>query len=287
MPNIINPNCISLPQQVEKNKQDILKILASNLEELTGLQFIPSNLIYQDQKAVISGKFIVIRDETSTEIDGVVSIPIVGENGIIVDGSEDNTKIRISLDQSDRDLFNYVQKLVNRTTESDEIVFTSDMQNFVEDFVSEATQNFYNIELLYDKFSDDININRGYTAGILGGTYTAFEFNPKNAKGIFICCKAGNNNAEADFYIDFSRLKNGEVSYVTSARSTKQSNTSGNNSYIVKGVTIEVHSVTENELYVLRVTDMWGYNVTSDSYSQYNDDSNYFVHKIYLVGGEA
>lgn len=283
MPNILNPNCLSLPQQVEKNKQDILKLLASNLEELTGLEFIPNNLIYQNQKAIISGKFIVIRDETSTEIDGVVSIPFVGENGIIVDASEDNVKIRISLDQSDRELFNFVQELVNRTTESDEIVFTSDMENFV----SEATQNFDNIELLYDKFSDDININRGYTAGILGGTYNAFEFNPKNAKGIFVCAKTGNNNAESDFYIDFSRLKNGEVEYVSSARSTKQSNTSGNNAYLVKGVTIEVHRVSENELYILRVPDMWGYNVTNDSYLQYNDDSNYFVHKIYLVGGDA
>lgn len=162
MPNIINPNCLSLPQQVEKNKQDILKILASNLEELSGLQFIPNNLIYQNQQAVINGKFVVIRDETSIEIDGVVSIPFVGENGIVVDGSEDNLKIRIALDQSDRELFNYVQELVNRTTESDEIVFTSDMENFV----TEATEKMEEVETIYDRTSQDANINWGYTGGI-------------------------------------------------------------------------------------------------------------------------
>lgn len=172
MSNIINPNCLSLPQQVEKNTQDILKILASNLEELTGLQFIPSNLIYQDQKADISGKFIVIRDDTSAEIDGVVSIPILGENGIIVDGSEDNAKIRIALDQSDRQLFNFVQELVNRTTESDEIVFTSDLENFV----SEKIKPFISYNVIYDKDSDDININKGYTSGI----------KPSDATGISI-----------------------------------------------------------------------------------------------------
>lgn len=166
MPNIINPNCLSLPQQVEKNKQDILKILASNLEELSGLQFIPNNLIYQNQQAVINGKFIVIRDETSIEIDGVVSIPFVGENGIVVDGSEDNLKIRIALDQSDRELFNYVQELVNRTTESDEIVFTSDMKNFV----TEATDKMEEVETIYDVNSDDINLNWGYPSGIYNGT---------------------------------------------------------------------------------------------------------------------
>lgn len=167
MPNIINPTCLSLPQQVEKNRQDILKILASNLEELSGLQFIPNNLIYQNQQAVISGKFIVIRDETSTEIDGVVNIPFVGENGIVVDGSEDNLKIRIALDQTDRELFNFVQELVDRTTESDEIVFTSDMENFV----SEAMENVEQIEVVYDKDSDDININKGLTSGMRSGEY--------------------------------------------------------------------------------------------------------------------
>lgn len=172
MPNIINPNCLSLPQQVEKNTQDILKILASNLEELTGLQFIPSNLIYQDQKAVISGKFIVIRDDTPTEIDGVVFIPILGKNGIIVDASEDNGKIRIALDQSDRQLLNFVQELVNRTTESDEIIFTSDLENFV----SEKIKPFISYNLIYDKDSDDININKGFTSGI----------KPSDATGISI-----------------------------------------------------------------------------------------------------
>lgn len=165
MPNIINPNCPSLPQQVEKNTQDILKLFASNLEELTGLDFIPNNLIYREQKFVISGKFIVIRDENSNEIDGVVSIPFVGENGVIVDGSEDNTKIRISLDQSDRDLFDYVQELINRTTDSDEVVFTSDMENFV----SESLENIFENELIYDKDSDDININLGFTSGVSNG----------------------------------------------------------------------------------------------------------------------
>ena len=162
MPNIINPTCLSLPQQVEKNRQDILKILASNLEELTGLQFIPTNLVYQNQQATINGKFVVIRDDSEVEIDGVVSIPCVGENGIIVDASEDNGKIRISLDQSDRELFNFVQELVNRTTESDEIVFTSDMENFV----SEALENVLENEIIYDKNSADIDINLGFTAGI-------------------------------------------------------------------------------------------------------------------------
>lgn len=181
MPNIINPNCLSLPQQVEKNKQDILKILASNLEELSGLQFIPNNLIYQNQQAVINGKFIVIRDETSIEIDGVVSIPFVGENGIVVDGSEDNLKIRIALDQSDRELFNYVQELVNRTTESDEIVFTSDMENFV----TEATENFEEVVLLYDKDSDDINLNRGFPSGINDGGSISENFST-NYKKLFI-----------------------------------------------------------------------------------------------------
>lgn len=186
MPNILNPNCLSLPQQVEKNKQDILKLLASNLEELTGLEFIPNNLIYQNQKAVISGKFIVIRDETSTEIDGVVSIPFLGDNGIIVDASEDNVKIRISLDQSDRELFNFVQELVNRTTESDEIVFTSDMENFV----SEALENIFENEVIYDKDSDDININLGFTGGVSNG----ISINKDFSKYKFIDATIRDNN---------------------------------------------------------------------------------------------
>lgn len=185
MPNIINPNCPSLPQQVEKNTQDILKLFASNLEELSGLEFIPTSLIYQQDKAIISGKFIVTREEVSTEINGVVTLPIKGENGIIVDGSEDNFKIRIALDQSDRDLFNYVQELVNRTTESDEIVFTSDMENYVEDFVSEATENFEEVVLLYDKDSDDININRGLTSGINDGGSINENF-ATNYKKLFV-----------------------------------------------------------------------------------------------------
>lgn len=220
MPNIINPNCISLPQQVEKNKQDILKILATNLEELTGLQFIPSNLIYQNQKAEISGKFIVVRDETSTEIDGVVSIPFVGENGIIIDASEDNTKIRISLDQSDRDLFNFVQTLVNRTTGSEKIVFTSDLENFV----SEAIQPFISYNLIYDKDSDDININKGYTSGI----------KPSNATGITITADL----SDLDFIEVFFHTNQNTSSYTVCGKVfVDLKNISNSGTYPYEGIT--------------------------------------------------
>ena len=176
MPNIINPNCPSLPQQVEKNTQDILKLFASNLEELSGLEFNPTSLIYQQDKAIISGKFIVTRDEASTEINGVVTLPLKGENGVVVDASEDNSKIRIALDQSDRQLFNYVQELVNRTTESDEIVFTSDMENYVENFISDLAP--LTSDIIFDAKSDDINVNKGYTNGLPNGYEINSDFSP-------------------------------------------------------------------------------------------------------------
>lgn len=176
MPNIINPNCPSLPQQVEKNTQDILKLFASNLQELSGLEFNPTSLIYQQEKAIISGKFIVTRDEVATEINGVVTLPLKGENGVVVDASEDNSKIRIALDQTDRELFNYVQELVNRTTESDEIVFTSDMQNYVEDFVSEALEDIEKTEIVYDMQANDITKDWGFSNGLPTGYVADKDF---------------------------------------------------------------------------------------------------------------
>lgn len=210
MPNIINPNCPSLPQQVEKNTQDILKLFASNLEELSGLEFTPTSLIYQQDKAIISGKFIVTRDEISTEINGVVSLPIKGENGVVVDASEDNSKIRIALDQSDRELFDFVQELVNRTTESDEIVFTSDMENFV----SEALSNTLSYELIFDATSDNIEINKGFTAGVDNNQSIQHDF----SKFDFVLGFAQYNSAgavnEVDGYgqilVDLNLIYNGK-----------------------------------------------------------------------------
>lgn len=205
MPNIINPNCPSLPQQVQKNTEDIFKLFSSKLEELSGLEFNPISLIYQQDKAIISGKFIVTRDELSTEINGVVTIPIKGENGVVVDASEDNLKIRIALDQTDRELFNFVQELVNRTTDSDEIVFTSDMENFVND----AIDNCDKTEVVYDAYDENIEINKGFTAGIIGGVEVNIDLNKYKFLRIFcrpytfdLTNNGGTNNC---FIVDLTR----------------------------------------------------------------------------------
>lgn len=156
MPNIINPNCLSLPQQVEKNSQDILKLFASNLEELTGLQFIPNAVDYVDGEAILNGKFIVKRDGSQVEVDGVVNLPIFGDDGINVDSDETSSKIRISIDN---EILSYVEELINNTTDENQIIFTNNLTNFFE-------KNGTNTKVLYDIKSDDININLGYTAGI-------------------------------------------------------------------------------------------------------------------------
>lgn len=177
MPNIINPNCPSLPEQVEKNTQDILKILASNLEELTGLEFNPINLTYENGKAILNGKFNVIRDDTSVEINGVVTLPLLGENGIIVDASEDGVKIRIALEQEDRELLTFVEELVDKTSEENEIVFTTDMQTYVQQYI--ASLLYTKHEVLYYAFSSDIELNKGYTGGIdAGQSLAGLDFSP-------------------------------------------------------------------------------------------------------------
>lgn len=99
MANIINPNYLNLPEQVLKNKEDILKLFGSTLSEIQDLDFINvSNVVYSDGKATFTGVFRLTRDETSVDIPATIVIPIKAENGIVLDANKSNDGIEIHID---------------------------------------------------------------------------------------------------------------------------------------------------------------------------------------------
>lgn len=197
MPYIINANCLSLPQQVEKNTKDIAKLFASDLKELTGLDFKPNSILYKDNTATFEGDFLVTRDETVVSIKGSVSLPLKGENGIVVDAGEDNKTIRIALDQADQELLQFVQELSDKTTTDNNIVFTNDMTNFVNSKIETALLNYTQSEVIYDADSNDVNLNWGYTSGIPSGTIVSDKNFSKYKKLIVIGYQAASGELVA------------------------------------------------------------------------------------------
>ena len=136
--------------------------------------------------------------------------------------------------------------------------------------------------VLYDMYSDDINVNRGDIDGLQGATYSSFTFDPTGAKGLTFYARIA-NVVYIKAYIDFTHIKQGLGNEIScSPMGKNQHSTEVNNAYIVNGVTCHVIKNSDTE-YLFGVPAFFTYNVTSDSFSFKNEETNRYVYRVELV----
>ena len=131
-------------------------------------------------------------------------------------------------------------------------------------------------KVIYDAYSNDVNLNKGMTAGIMADTWNAFTINSK-AKGIWVyaqlytvlfpCC-----------YIDLSPCRQATPpSEIHNMCYTKYQQTSGNNMYYFGGINVGV--VPSSMTFIVREAFKVKC-VDGGAYSQYQNDANWRVIKV-------
>lgn len=128
------------------------------------------------------------------------------------------------------------------------------------------------IETIYDKHSNDSSINKGYTSGIQGNTWSAFKIDDKYTQ---LKVYAFLGNKITTFFVDLTLIKNGTLTEITSGGLVKNQHVSGNNMYIVNGVNVTINSDLS-----FTVRECFTFNISTDSYTQYQNNANYCVYKV-------
>ena len=136
--------------------------------------------------------------------------------------------------------------------------------------------------VLYDMYSDDININRGDIDGLQGATYSSFTFDPTGAKGLIFYARVA-NVVYIKGYIDFTHIKQGLGNEIScSPLGKNQHSTEVNNAYIVNGVTCHVIKNSDTE-YLFGVPAFFTFNTTNGTFSFKNAETNRYVYRVELV----
>lgn len=128
------------------------------------------------------------------------------------------------------------------------------------------------VEVIYDMKSNDISINMKHEGGIYGGTWGVFTIDTKYRR---VRVYAVLNTREVVFEIDLTPIKEGWTASTSSTGITKNQNLAGNGMYIFYGVLAEIDSG-----FNFTVRECFSFNVSTNAYTQFQEDTSYYVHKV-------
>lgn len=135
MLNFFDTNKRTLPQQVQKNKEDIKNLQEANLSQIKEFNFTQNKdgIIYSNNKVSLTGILEIVRENMQDNqfVQALIEFLLAsGDNNIIIDVSEDNQKLQIKLSKETDDILIFAKGENDRVTTEGEIVHNSQLNDF-------------------------------------------------------------------------------------------------------------------------------------------------------------